>query len=194
MLRLSKHTDESDEKLIALYSQTGNREYIGSLFERYASFVFAVSMKYLKDREKSRDNTMQVFEKLITNLNRFQVKNFKAWLHIITKNECLMYLRNQKSKMKKDNEYSISEKEFMENGTDVHLSEKEDREMNLQNLEQAISSLSDKQKICIELFYLKEKSYTEISGITGFSLNEVKSYIQNGKRNLKIYMENSNAG
>jgi len=58
----------------------------------------------------------------------------------------------------------------------------------LQQLPNAISNLNTEQRLCINLFYLKEKCYEEISMQTGYSLKQVKSYIQNGKRNLKIYL------
>ena len=193
MLKLFKRTVETDEELIALYCKTKDRDYVGRLFERYATFVFAVSMKYLKDKEKSRDNTMMVFEKLLESLLRFEVKNFKAWLHMITRNQCLMTLRSEKTRAKNQGRFVNDEEIFMENGMVPHHDEENETEMNLALLPEAIKSLGDNQRICIELFYLQEKSYVEVAEETGFSLNEVKSYIQNGKRNLKIYLSNINA-
>lgn len=191
MLKLFKRVTETDEELIGKYRETNNQEYVGRLFERYATFVFAISMKYLKDKEKSRDNTMQVFEKLLDNLKRFEVKNFKAWLHMITKNQCLMLLRSEKTRNKNITLYSNDEKSFMENEIEPHLDDVNEKEINLSHLNEALKSLAEKQRICVELFYLQEKSYNEVSEITGFTMNEVKSFIQNGKRNLKIYLTNA---
>lgn len=191
MLKLFKRVTETDEELIGKYRETNNQEFVGRLFERYATFVFAISMKYLKDKEKSRDNTMLVFEKLLDNLKRFEVKNFKAWLHMITKNQCLMLLRSEKTRNKNINLYSNDEKSFMENEIDPHHDDVNEKEINLSNLNEAIKSLTEKQRICVELFYLQEKSYNEVAEITGFTMNEVKSFIQNGKRNLKIYLTNA---
>lgn len=191
MLKLFKRTTETDEELIEKYRQTNDQDYVGRLFERYATFVFAVSMKYLKDKEKSRDNTMLVFEKLITDLKRFEVKNFKAWLHMITKNQCLMYLRSEKTRNKNISKFVNDEESIMENGMVPHHDEENETEINLTHLNEAIKSLTEKQRICVELFYLQEKCYNEVAEITGFSMNEVKSFIQNGKRNLKIYLINA---
>lgn len=188
MLKLFKRTPETDEELIDQYRQTKNSEIVGRLFERYATFVFSVCIKYLRDKEKSRDVTMLVFEKLIDALLRFEVKHFKAWLHMITRNQCLMYLRSEKSKFNKTNRFINDEKSFMENGIVPHHDEKDETEINLSKLPEAMKSLSDKQRICIELFYIQDKSYIEVAEITGFTLNDVKSFIQNGKRNLKIYL------
>ena len=191
MLKLFKRTTETDEELIEKYRQTHDQDYVGRLFERYATFVFAISMKYLKDKEKSRDNTMLVFEKLIENLNRFEVKNFKAWLHMITKNQCLMYLRSEKTRNKNISKFVNDEESIMENGMVPHHDEENETEINLSNLNEAIKSLTEKQRICVELFYIQEKCYAEVAELTGFTMNEVKSFIQNGKRNLKIYLTNA---
>ena len=53
----------------------------------------------------------------------------------------------------------------------------------------SLEELNPEQKQCLILFYLEKKSYQEISENTGFSLMQVKSYIQNGKRNLKILLD-----
>jgi len=149
-------------------------------------------MKYIKDKELSRDITMIVFEKIIDLLLRFEVKYFKSWLYQVSKNESLMYIRNNKKTVVNSDIIEKNQKLFMENESNLNLDEKQDEEIKLDKLPEAMNSLSEKQKICIEMFYLKEQSYIEVSKNTGFTLNEVKSYIQNGKRNLKIYLTSVN--
>ena len=63
-----------------------------------------------------------------------------------------------------------------------------EKEMNLTLLEEALEELNPEQKSCITLFYHHKKSYQQISEITGYSLLQVKSNIQNGKRNLKLLL------
>jgi RNA polymerase sigma-70 factor (ECF subfamily) len=147
-------------------------------------------MKYLRDEDLAKDATMQVFENLISLLKKHQVENFKAWLHTIVKNHCLMELR------KKNQANTSSYDTLVENATiDMekeevsHLDDKIEKEKDLELLDQAMIGLKDDQKLCVELFYLKDKSYNEIANITGFDIKQVKSHIQNGKRNLKILME-----
>jgi len=149
-------------------------------------------MKYIKDKELSRDITMVVFEKIIDLLLRFEVKYFKSWLYQVSKNESLMYIRNNKKTVVNSDIIEKNQKLFMENESNLNLDEKQDEEIKLDKLPEAMNTLSEKQKICIEMFYLKELSYIEVSKNTGFTLNEVKSYIQNGKRNLKIYLTSVN--
>ena len=80
----------------------------------------------------------------------------------------------------------------VENDLVGHLDDVDLKEVKLQQLEEGITKLNSEQKICVELFYLQNKSYVEVAEITGYELNQVKSYIQNGKRNLKIYLEKKN--
>jgi RNA polymerase sigma-70 factor (ECF subfamily) len=145
-------------------------------------------MKYLKDENKAKDMAMQVFEKLTDDLKKFDVHNFKGWLHTIVKNACLMYIRSDKS----FNMVSITGKneleKNMENVVEMHHNDRDGIDLKLEQLEMAMKILGEEQKQCIELFYLQEKSYKEVTEITGFSMNQVKSFIQNGKRNLKNYL------
>jgi RNA polymerase sigma factor (sigma-70 family) len=178
----------SDEELIEKYKKENSNFYLGELFERYIRFVFLICMKYLKDEEISKDISMQVFEKLTDDLLRFEVKNFKSWLHVVVRNSCFMHLRADKHTVSLSVEAKNDLLKNMETDDESHLIENDPKEIRLKQLEQAISSLDEDQKKCIELFYLKEKSYKEVTELTGFSMNLVKSHIQNGKRNLKKYL------
>jgi len=175
----------SDQELINCYKLSGNNEYVGELYERYTRFVFLVSMKYLKNVELSKDSVMQIFEKLFDDLKKHEIQNFKSWLHTVTKNHCLLYLRGLDYKSKKENEIKKEMPKVMESDPILHLDIEAEQENKLKQLKQAIEELHEEQKICVDLFFLQEKSYQEIEVITGFTPNQVKSYIQNGKRNLK---------
>jgi RNA polymerase sigma factor (sigma-70 family) len=183
-----KDTPKTDAELIALYQKTGELVWVGELYERYTSLVYGICLKYLKDREESQDQVMEVFEKLIHELRFREVTHFKSWLHVLVRNECLMRLRSRKRTLglEEDSPESMENHAFLHPETD-----EADREMILQILEKGMEHLSPEQKICVELFYLQNKSYKEVCEITGFDLNKVKSYIQNGKRNLKIFVENN---
>jgi len=147
--------------------------------------IFGLCLKYLKDTTKSEDAVMQIFESLIKKLRVHKVDNFKAWLYTVARNHCLMQLRSAG----KNAEISFDES-FVENDLFLHQDTGEvNQEELLQQMEQCIEQLNDEQKICVRLFYLEEKCYKEIAEITAYTMNQVKSYIQNGKRNLKICMD-----
>lgn len=180
----------SDESLVDQYKSTGDQACVGELYDRYAQMVFLVCMKYLKHPAEAEDVSMQVFEKLIVDLPRYEVRRFKYWLHTVTKNQCLMQLDREKRQRARSDQYQ----ETMQAQTDQSIEglmpvEAMEREDKILRLEAAIKTLKEGQRICVELFYLKHQSYQEIAEQTGYSLKQVKSYIQNGKRNLKIRLE-----
>ena len=158
--------------------------HLGILYSRYTSLVYGVCLKYLKDREEAKDAVMQLFEKLIDLLLKHEVENFKSWLYVTARNHCLMHLRAKKGKFMEEFSAHHMENQFL-----MHLEEEPEMEQNLTKLEKCIAELMSDQQHCIRLFYLDERCYKEIASTTGLDLGQVKSYIQNGKRNLKICME-----
>jgi len=178
-----------DEQLVVRYMCTNNKEIIGILYERYTPLLFPVCYKYLGNDADAEDIVMLVFEKLFELLKKSEINNFKNWIYTFTKNECLMYLRHKKigDRIKEVNLKKL-EGEIMESVEHSHLLH-DDAEHRIQFLKKAIEALSYEQKQCIELFYLSEKTYDEVEKNTGYSYNEVKSHIQNGKRKLKQMME-----
>jgi RNA polymerase sigma factor (sigma-70 family) len=172
----------SDLELISLYRSSEESLYAGELFQRYSHLVFGVCMKYLKNEEESRDAVMNIFEKLLQDLKKHEISNFKSWLHTVSRNHCLMFLRSRQG-VKINSEESITE--VMEFNYSLHLNNEPQLEVKLGNLDDCMKKLMGEQKVCVELFFLEEKCYKEITELTKYTLNEVKSYIQNGKRNLK---------
>ena len=181
----------TDEELLQKYKGSRDTVLFGELFKRYTPFVFGVCLKYLKNQEESKDAVMIIFEKLMDDLEKHSVTNFKSWLHMVCRNHCLMELRRRKSSLP-DNQIESFEDLVMESEEDIHLLI--EKEGQLQRLEESIKHLSEEQKICVELFFLQEKTYQEVCDHTGYSMNQVKSYIQNGKRNLKIILLGDHAG
>ena len=171
----------TDTELINLYKKGGDKQVVGILFKRYTGFVFAVCLKYLRSRDESEDAVMQIFEKLIFDLPKHSVVNFKSWLYTVAKNHCLHIIRDRKKNLN-----TVPHQPFMESGQNMYLDNEDIVEMRIDALERELCNLAHEQRVCIELFYLQQKSYNEVASITGYTLNQVKSYIQNGKRNLKI--------
>jgi RNA polymerase sigma factor (sigma-70 family) len=184
MLSADPHKKLTDEELVALYKKSEALDIVGELYNRYMALTFGVCLKYLKDREESRDAVMQIFEKLMVSLKEHEISQFKGWLYVTARNYCLMQLRSRKGK--KTEEISPF---LMETDAEMHLQEGPEKEANLTKLEKCIETLGSEQKQCVQLFYIQQKCYKEITESTGFDLNKVKSHIQNGKRNLKLCME-----
>jgi RNA polymerase sigma factor (sigma-70 family) len=174
----------SDAELLSQFKASRQQIHLSELFVRYTSMIYGVCLKYLKNRDEAKDMVMQIYEKLPGKLRDHEVTHFKSWLYVMTRNECLMQLRSQKGKMAQEIDERIMENELL-----LHHEEEPEMETNLGKLEKCIDELATEQKQCVQLFFLQEKCYKDITSATGFDMNKVKSYIQNGKRNLKICME-----
>ncbi len=175
----------SDKELLISFKETGDINILSTLYQRYMDLVFGVCLKYLKDDERCKDAVMDIFDELNTKLRVHEVDNFKGWLHVLTRNYCLMQLRSPRN---------IKTTEFnpvlMYSEQNTHLNgEVLEKEENFKKLEQCLETLPEEQKQSVMLFYLQNKCYNEIAAITGFDWNKVRSYIQNGKRNLKICID-----
>lgn len=165
--------------------------YLGEIFSAYMHLVYGVCLKYFKERERSMDAVMQIFEKLLSEVPKQDIQNFKGWLYVVTRNFCLMELRSSKSKTVKEKRYIEEEKIFMESEEIMHPVDEDGPDLNIA-LRECIESLKNEQKECIRLFYYNDKCYEEISRILNTEEKKVKSHLQNGKRNLKICLENKN--
>lgn len=181
-----------DLQLIASYRDTGDKAVVGELYKRYTRFVFSVCMKYLKDEDKCRDVVMDIFEQLFEKLLKHNISNFKPWLYSVAKNQCLHEIRDNRHVMKDEWHEKNTGEDFMENNPFLYPSHELLLNEQIRKLERGITELSEEQRICIELFYLRDQSYEEIARTTGYDLKKVKSYIQNGKRNLKIFILKQN--
>jgi len=188
----------SDEELLKCYRDEGDIRLAGQLYERYMNLVFGVCLKYLEEREWAKDEVMNIFEKLVTVLPQQQeISNFRIWLYVVTKNHCLMLLRSRKSEAAHAEAMMNDPLFFMENTSGMHpMGDDEGGETDdpggedgMKRLEECIERLREEQRNCIRLFFYEGCSYRQISERLGVDEMKVKSYIQNGKRNLKICME-----
>lgn len=176
----------ADTDLLLQFRQTGNIKLLGTLYDRYMELVYAVCLKYLKETEAAKDAVMEIFGQLGDKLNRHEVANFRSWLYTVAKNHCLMQLRSA-SKIKAVN----FDESIMQLQVEMHLPDGNEKEWQLDQLTKCIETLSADQKQIIDLFYLQEKCYKEIAELSGFEWNRVRSLVQNGRRNLKICMDNN---
>lgn len=181
-----KYSGFTDDQLITSYKETFNNQFVGILYERYGHLVLGLCFNYLKNKDDASDAVSQIFVKLLEDLKKHKISFFKSWLYVYSKNYCLMELRKRQSSLKRELDLNENTVMLMDYSDPEHLKEKESQ---IERMEKAIAALNKEQKTCIELFYLQNKSYNEIVVITGYSANDVKSYIQNGKRNLKLKLE-----
>jgi RNA polymerase sigma-70 factor (ECF subfamily) len=184
-VKADKYKDITDQKLLEQFYADHNNEWLGILLQRYTLLLLGVSMKYLKNEEEAKDSVQQIFLKVIQELQKYKVEYFKSWLYMVAKNHCLMKLRDRQGKITAEVTDNIATKPQDE----TNLQEMADNDHTLELMELSLKELNAEQQQCVTLFYLQKKSYQEVSDKTGYSMLQVKSYIQNGKRNLKLLIE-----
>lgn len=180
-MKSQNHNLTSDSELLQNFYIDHDNEWLGILLPRYTLLLLGVCMKYLKNEEDAKDGVQQIFLKIISELHKYKVEYFKSWIYMIAKNHCLMKLRDRGKIPVELNEVTIS----LPDETEEKISLVE-KDVLLNKMITALKNLSAEQQQCVSLFYLGKKSYSEVCEITGFSIMQVKSHIQNGKRNLKL--------
>jgi RNA polymerase sigma-70 factor, ECF subfamily len=188
MWLFKRNSSKSDEELLLAFRQSGNKSVFADLFKNHVNTVYGTCLFYLGDKEEAKDAVMNIFEKLMEDLKQSEIKNFKAWLSFVVRNHCISLIRKRNSAFKNVKAYYDYEYKETTYETELKIESVSDEQL-LQHLNECLPRLKDKQRKCIELFYLKNMSYQQVSEITGMEVNEVKSSIQNGKRNLKLMIE-----
>ena len=184
-MRFTRKKEYTDAELLNLFQEKGQMDALGQLFNRYLQMIYGVCLKYLSSPEDAEDAVMAIFEQLPKKIKKHEIKDFRPWVYVLSKNHCLMQLRKKKITVP-------TEPNFMHSEPLVHPfseSDKEKQEIELSNLEKCLEELTEKQKTCVEMFYLKGQSYKDIAQKEDLSLGTVRSNIQNGRRNLKNCMD-----
>jgi RNA polymerase sigma factor (sigma-70 family) len=180
--KLNKHI--SDQELLERFYADHDNQWLGILLERYTLLLLGVCMKYLKNEEQARDSVQQIFLKAITELQKYRVEYFKSWIYMVAKNHCLMQLRDKPGKNTVEVKDSIAAETEETDKESLLLNEK-----TYEYMGEALKELNADQQLCVTLFYMEKKSYQQITEQTGYSMMQVKSHIQNGKRNMRILIE-----
>ena len=175
-----KISDYSEENLLRAFVESGDSRFFGELYRRYIPLVYGLSLKYLNNKEMAQDAVMDIFEALVEKVPQYEINNFRTWLYSVAKNHCLQVLRKDKQINYINIEEGIVENQAIFTLTDIAQSQEE-----TEALEYCLTTLPEEQRVSINYFFYDDKSYADIVDLTGFALSKVKSYIQNGKRNLK---------
>lgn len=181
---------QTDEELLARYRSTGEARYLGVLYERYMPMVYGVCLKIMRDPGKSEDAVMNIYEELVRKVMEHQVESFRGWLYVLARNHCLMeWRKNQRRPTDYHAPEDMVHYDAVEAAFEVELPAAENKA-----LEKCLENLPDHQRTSVQMFYLEEKSYKEIAGLLAEEIGKIRSYIQNGRRNLKICLEKTGAG
>lgn len=186
MRLFSKHKQElTDDELLELIRNGKSQPYFGQLYERYIPLIYGLCLKYLKSEALAQDAVIDIFENLSSKIETYEISNFKNWMYSVARNHCFQILRDNKKEILVDFDSNIMESDEV---LDLLSEETLDKEKE-SALNNCIKHLPDPQRITIKMFFYEDKSYADIATETGFNLKSVKSFLQNGKRNLKICVE-----
>ena len=181
MLKIKgKISDYSEENLLRAFVESGDASFFGELYRRYIPLLYGLCLKYLNNKEGAQDAVMDIFEVLVEKIPQYEINNFRTWLYSVAKNHCLQVLRKDKQINYINIEQGVVENQAIFTLTDIAQSQEE-----TEALEYCLTTLPEEQRVSINYFFYDDKSYADIVDLTGFALTKVKSYIQNGKRNLK---------
>ena len=181
MTRVIQLKEQTDEALIAEHKL--GHPGISELYARYKNLVFGSCLKYFKNRTDADDAVSDIFELIDKKLKTHEVANFKSWLYTVTRNHCIEVLRKRNRHRDK-----ISAAESMYSETVFHPDDVVDEEL-MGALKKCIEALPEKQRMTIDLFYYQKVTYKEIAIKMGHSWDQVRSFMQNGRRNLKNCLE-----
>ena len=184
ILQTAKYNHITDAELLQNFYNDHDNQWLGILLPRYTLLLLGVCMKYLKNEEDAKDSVQQIFLKVINELHKYKVAYFKSWIYMIAKNHCLMKIRGNKNIPLELTEQILPAEELHDEKNNLI-----EKDRLLTNMLESIKQLNAEQQQCVTLFYLEKKSYAEVAEITGYSMLQVKSHLQNGKRKLKLLMK-----
>lgn len=164
--------DEAISRVLA-----GDTEAYAVLVKRHRSRVFRLGMGFFHDEEDAADFSQDVFIKAYTALGGFRGRSrFSTWLLRIAYNTAI------NTKKRNREHQSLDVEEFVgAPGVD----ETQLREEAIRAVRDAIVDLPSRQALCIELFFFYDMKYGEISQVTGFPVNTIKSHVFRAKRFLR---------
>lgn len=183
-LKLHTKTPKSDEELLTLLRKTNDLSYFQQLYERYIPLIYGLALKYLKDGQSAQDAVIDIYENLADKITKYEIEVFKNWIYSVTKNHCFAILKENKKEIIVNFDSNL-----VESDVTITLLDENNDEEKLEAVNDCVKQLPEPQRIAITAFFFDNKSYAEIVDETGYQLKSVKSYIQNGRRNLKICIE-----
>ena len=180
--------ERSDKELLSKYRDTKDQKWLSQLFGRYVQLIYGVCLRYTPDVREAEDFTMEIYQKVADKALTHQIKSFKSWVYVVSKHHCLEHIRKITGRR-----IESFDPNFMQMQSEFHpIDEMEDKmvmEAKFEVMEHCLKKLNDLQKLSIELFYYKNKSYVEIANLIEDEVSQVRSYLQNGRRNIKKCIE-----
>lgn len=178
----------TETELLTRYRETKKPHDLLPLYQQYAGLIYGWCLRYLGTPERAEDAGAEIFPILLTKAAEHEVTNFSSWLQTLVRNHCLMQLRREKRDPLQLSGGSLMQMEGLRHQGKV------EEHTDTRPLYRCLKQLRDEQRQCIRLFYLQTgESYRSIAERLNLSVGQVRSHIQNGRRNLKSCLEETTA-
>ncbi len=161
----------SDDAAVDLFRETGDGKYFEILWRKYAHTVHRRCLAFLRNKTLAEDIASATFlHAFVSVRSHYTTGNFEAWLLTVARNKCINYVKRASPTLAYD---------------EATMAGPEARTHVVAEIEGILNQLSPEQRIALKLHYISGCSYQTIAEHTQASENDVKSWIQNGKRMFK---------
>ena len=174
MQKLSKYTDEEVVEL----TRTREKEAYAEIIRRYQDKLMRYATYILRDEDKAADVVQESFIKAYTNLNGFNTKKkFSSWIYRIVHNQAINLLQKHK------NELTMLPNIDFDSG--VNIEEEYSKKETIKMVKKCLSETPVLYREPLTLYFLEDKSYTEISDILRIPIGTVGTRINRAKILMK---------
>jgi RNA polymerase sigma-70 factor, ECF subfamily len=182
---------DPDVSLMLAFSR-GDENAFRELFNKYKNKIINFCFRYCFNRGVAEELTQEVFIRVYQAADRYRPEaRFSTWLYRIAVNLCLNEFRKGKYKahiISIDQPDHIGHSEFVRDIEDQGSLSSHDLVIAREReklIEQAMSALSEKQRIALILRIFNGFSYQEIASQMNISESKVKSLIYRGRQRLQ---------
>jgi RNA polymerase sigma-70 factor (ECF subfamily) len=169
---------DDDDQIIIAQINSGEKELFRLLVQRHEQAVYGMGLSFFRNPEDAGDFTQDVFLKAFRSLPGFEGRSrFSTWLYKIAYNTAINGIQRQK-------EYrSLADEDGGENR---ETPEREFlRSVAREAVREAVETLPERFRICMDLYFFYDRSYQEIEVITGYPVNTIKSHMFRAKKLLR---------
>jgi RNA polymerase sigma-70 factor, ECF subfamily len=172
----------ADEEIVRRFRETGDRECFEELFAKYRKKVYFACRAFYSDGGAAEDATQETFLRAYEKIHQFGGGDFGGWLMRIARNICIDQWRKRRPEVEMD------DRDLSKGHAEPTALPSYDLRWTIDRVWQEMRSLAPEQQRCLEM-KIEGYSYEEMAARTGFSLEAVKSHLQNGRRMLWLKME-----
>jgi len=167
-------TNQSTDEQIIEKITAGDSEMFSLLIDRYEPKLWRYVRYLIKDDNKTTDIVQDSFIKAYVNLNSFKKdKKFSSWIYRIAHNEAVNIIKRHSKDVSMPEDFDFKSDEDIEKNFEI-------KEIG-EEIQECLGKIPLIYSEALELFFLEEKSYEEISDILRIPMGTVATRINRAK-------------